>query len=398
LKRFRYAVENLLPERSVVWDESLGQTQGLLGEIHDLDVLRSRIAEESEGLDPASTRSLRHAIATKRRACIEEYRRRTSGDESLLREWRAGLPHGQAIESATAARLRATARAMDPHLGRTAEISRLARQLFDGLAASGTIRRFRDQRLRTILDAAAQLHAIDIGGRQTPRHKAARDFLRAVLVPLGWNAPDWTVLSEIVRYHRGAEPAARHKRFVHLTPERQECVRGLAGVLRLARGLCRCGVTVGGGVCVDETTAYVRLRVSGLQDTEDHAARLEVAKHLLEGYLRRPILIESAKAVASTRATAPGLQFTSAPNQHGCGFEHAARQIGETSAHVDKREHATLPGTLRARKEHAWNGSRPRRLPFAIQKAQLLAGSVLGRALPQIRHGAGRLKRPMPRD
>ena len=48
LKRFRYAVETLRPERSAAWDERLGQIQGLLDVIHDLDVLRSRIAQESD--------------------------------------------------------------------------------------------------------------------------------------------------------------------------------------------------------------------------------------------------------------------------------------------------------------------------------------------------------------
>ena len=70
-------------------------------------------------------------------------------------------------------------------------------------------------------------------------------------------------------------------------------VRGLAGVLRLARGL-PLGVTRGGGR-VDEMGNYVRLRVSRLQDTEACAARLAAAKHLLERYLQRPILVESAE-------------------------------------------------------------------------------------------------------
>ena len=61
-------------------------------------------------------------------------------------------------------------------------------------------------------------------------------------------------------------------------------------------------MTVPGGVRVDETAAYVRLRVSSFHDTEDNAVRLAAAKHLLEGYLRRPIIIESAKAAASIRA------------------------------------------------------------------------------------------------
>jgi CHAD domain-containing protein len=316
LKRFRYTAESLLPERSAIWDASLGQMQGLLGEIHDLDVLRARITQESDGIDAAAG-SLRHAIATRRRACIAEYRQRMSGAGGLLREWRAGLPHGKAIEAATAARFRTTARAMDPHRSRTAVVARLALRAYDGLVMSRGDRRFRDGRLRTILHTAARLHGIHVDGRPGPRHNAAGNFLRALPAPLGWEASEWDLLTEVVRYHRGAEPAARHKPFAQLSPEQRACVRGLAGVLRLARGLRRCGVTVPGGVRVDETAAYVRLRVSSFQDTEDNAVRLAAAKHLLEGYLRRPIIIESAKAasIRAPRLVYRSTRFGSAPTR-----------------------------------------------------------------------------------
>jgi CHAD domain-containing protein len=317
LKRFRYTVESLLPERSAVWDENLGQIQGLLGEIHDLDVLNARIRQESDRLDPTSAGSLRRAIASRRLACIEQYRQRMSGDGSLLRQWRDGLPRGQAIESATAARLRTTTRTMDPRPRRTAAVARLALALYDGLVTAGGGHRFRDGRLRAILHAAAQLHAIDVDGRRTSRHKAASDFLRAAPVPPGWKASEWHLLSEVVRYHRGAEPTVRHKRFAQLSPGQRDCVRGLAGVLRVARGLRRCGATRSGAVHADETAAYVRLRVSSVPDTEDNAARLAAAKHLLESYLRRPIVIEAAAAAMSIHAprlsyssTRPGIQKT----------------------------------------------------------------------------------------
>jgi CHAD domain-containing protein len=56
LKRFRYAVESLLPGRSAVWDEGLSQMQGLLGGIHDLDVtsrlLGSHHLKHERILDP----------------------------------------------------------------------------------------------------------------------------------------------------------------------------------------------------------------------------------------------------------------------------------------------------------------------------------------------------------
>jgi hypothetical protein len=94
LQRFRYTAESLLPGRSAEWDERLGQTQGLLGEIHDLDVFRSQIPQESHGV-AIHARELRRAIADKRSGCIEQYRNHMRGEGSLLLEWRAGLPHGK---------------------------------------------------------------------------------------------------------------------------------------------------------------------------------------------------------------------------------------------------------------------------------------------------------------
>jgi hypothetical protein len=63
---------------------------------------------------------------------------------------------------------------------------------------------------------------------------------------------------------------------------------------------------------LEETAAYVRLSVPSVRDTEDAAARLAAAKHLLEGSLRRPIIIQSAKAAAS-RASIRGPRLVYPP-------------------------------------------------------------------------------------
>ena len=43
IKRFRYTVENFLPQRHERWAPDLRDLQDALGEVHDLDVLRALI-------------------------------------------------------------------------------------------------------------------------------------------------------------------------------------------------------------------------------------------------------------------------------------------------------------------------------------------------------------------
>lgn len=291
VKRFRYCVEILLPARSAVWAERLGRLQDLLGEIHDLDVLLLWLSRELDGAERETAESLRRTIARERKLRVKHYRQLTSGDDNPLLEWRAGLPQGPAVQAATMARLRATARAMDPHPRRTAATSRLALQLLDGLAASSPDGLFRAGHARLVLRTAALLHAIrpGVGGA---RHKAASAFLRSASVPPAWRATDWRLVAQVVRYQRKSEPRPQHGRFSTLAPDDQRCVRALAGVLRLARTLHRCRTSGVGRVMCDGTTACLRLQVAGVPDTAENAARLAFAKHLLEVHLQCPIVID----------------------------------------------------------------------------------------------------------
>ena len=57
LKRFRYLVESFLPQQRAAWGRDLKRLQGLLGDVHDLDVLRARIVPFSRGENlPSETR------------------------------------------------------------------------------------------------------------------------------------------------------------------------------------------------------------------------------------------------------------------------------------------------------------------------------------------------------
>jgi hypothetical protein len=71
-------------------------------------------------------------------------------------------------------------------------------------------------------------------------------------------------------------------------------VRALAGVIRLARGLRKCGIEHCNGVRVEKTAAAVLLHVPGLVDSAENAARLAAAKHLLDTYLGKPLILKPA--------------------------------------------------------------------------------------------------------
>src|SRR5205807_2649224 len=77
---------------------------------------------------------------------------------SLWNIWRAGLPTNGRVEAAAEARLRATARAVDPHVSRTSRVSRVAVALYEVLKRADAGPAFREAPLRRILLAAARLH------------------------------------------------------------------------------------------------------------------------------------------------------------------------------------------------------------------------------------------------
>ena len=106
VKRFRYVVESFLPEQSAAWDRNLSRLQDLLGEGHDLDVLRGRIIDLAREQSLAkSTRDqwlrrierARLARATDyeqivfRGSVVTRHTQRNVPRQSLWENWRADL-------------------------------------------------------------------------------------------------------------------------------------------------------------------------------------------------------------------------------------------------------------------------------------------------------------------
>ena len=97
VKRFRYIVENFLPQHYEAWARDLKETQDLLGEIHDLDVLRTYIRRHSRELEQQATAAWLERIQSARAERLEKFLAKTNGKESLWLDWRSGLQGGNTL-------------------------------------------------------------------------------------------------------------------------------------------------------------------------------------------------------------------------------------------------------------------------------------------------------------
>ena len=292
LKRFRYTAECFLPDCHAAWSANLKRIQDLLGELHDLDVLSASVKKSDSAETEDSRKAWEETIERERHGRIETYRQLTLGKTSLWNEWRSGLPINGRIEAAAMTRLRATARAIDPRPRRTSQISRIAVALFDTFRHGDAAPAFSDGTLRRVLLAAARLQGIGrAAGKKSPE-KSASKFLLGLAVPPGWTNEEWELLASAVRYHRGAEPRAKSGPFSKLSAEQQKRVKLLAGVLRFARALRKCGMQSGAGFRAEKSAEAIVLRVPGLVDNLDSAARLAAGKHLLEDFLRITLIVK----------------------------------------------------------------------------------------------------------
>ncbi len=313
IKRFRYTVENLLPEQYALWGKNLKRLQDLLGEVHDLDVLAAVLKDvcaqaAKQTLDEKDVHAatqIQHQwqeiIHRERSQRVETYRQLTLGKTSLWNDWRHGLPQGKRLALASMARLRATARATDTHPRRTAQVSRFSIHLFDALRRAHAAPAFGEQALRRVMRAAARLQGLDRIGRaktsNRPTPKAARRFLRDLPMPPSWTYEEWDLLGWAIRFHRGPEPTADRGTFSKLLDEQQKNIQAIAGVLRLARALRKSGVESCEGLHAEKTADAIILTVPGLADSVENATRLAAAKHLLDTYIARPLILKTAPKI-----------------------------------------------------------------------------------------------------
>ena len=305
VKRFRYTVENFLPERHDEWGADLKRIQDLLGEVHDLDVLAQTLPETGPVYDDAAAARWHASIERERTSRLDEYRARMAGRKSLWAVWRAGLPEGERLEAAALAKLTQWASGLDPDTAHSRQVARIALELFDGLAAAGFNGTLGHPRARVLLHAAALLHNTGRSEAAKGHHKAAYRLISRLSPPLGWSKEEIERVAVIARYHCGTEPREKHKAYGALEPEARSVVRTLAGVLRIADALDESHDGAVRRIEVRSNVEYLLIRAAGWQETEETAAVLGGRKHLLEAALGRPIIVRTAAVRDATVLTRP---------------------------------------------------------------------------------------------
>jgi CHAD domain-containing protein len=302
IKRFRYTVENFLPERHGLWGADLKRLQDLLGEVHDLDVLGETLPEGGPAIDVEAMARWKEAIEHERGSRLDAYRVEMAGRNSLWTVWRDALPQGARLEAAAMAKLSAWASFLDPDVPHSRHVGRLALELFDGISALGANGTFSNPGSRRLLSAAALLHATGRSEGKKGHHKAAYRLISHLDPPQCWSKEEMRRLALIARYSRGAEPSESHKGFAKLEPADRQAVRTLAGLLRLADGFDADHKRNVHALEVKNGRGFLLVQARGWEETQENAAVIGGRKHLLEVALGRPVIVRGEQAAAAPSA------------------------------------------------------------------------------------------------
>jgi len=292
LKRFRYIVENFLPQQHLEWKDDLKDLQDQLGEVHDLDVLWATAVRIHAFPDAEARMRWHQRVLEERTKRVAHYHQRMVGKETLWGVWRAELPQGPEIQAAALNRLRIWGSVLDPDFKHADHISRLALELYDGLPGKETAGK-EQQDEREILRLAALLHDVGRSKRDKGHHKSTFRLVAGMTPPLGWTERDLRITAAVARYHRGALPRAGQSAMAGWSPGERKKILRLAGILRLADAFD--GMRDGriSGVDVREQDGMLVVAAKGYSARERIAEQIAAARHLLELVYRRPVMVKA---------------------------------------------------------------------------------------------------------
>ena len=114
------------------------------------------------------------------------------------------------------------------------QVCRLAETIFTTVAASYEL----SERHHDLLIAASLLHDIGYFISYDRHHRHTYHLIRHADL-FGFSPRERELIANIARYHRKAKPKSSHESFAALSPDDQQLVRRLGGIVRLADGLDR---------------------------------------------------------------------------------------------------------------------------------------------------------------
>jgi CHAD domain-containing protein/HD superfamily phosphodiesterase len=324
IKRFRYIVENFLPEQHAAWGDDLKHMQDLLGEVHDLDVLWPAAVLADVFPDSDARLRWQNRISQERAQRIQAYLKKmmdrpTDRDkdkvsgrdrnekDSLWQLWRRQLPDRKQTESIALLRLKLWASLLDPDFKHSRHVARLTLQLYDGLTPLGKPSASA-ARERAILQAAALLHDVGMADDEKGHHKASYRMIRRLAPPLGWRAQDLHTAGIIARYHRGALPRAGQKTLVGLSIKEKQDISRLAAILRLANAFdaSRDGRIQRLQVAdPSDGNKILLIAAQGYSTRDNQAEAVAAARHLLETVYRRPVMVKPLRISNPKRSRRP---------------------------------------------------------------------------------------------
>jgi exopolyphosphatase/guanosine-5'-triphosphate,3'-diphosphate pyrophosphatase len=154
----------------------------------------------------------------------------------LLDTWRR--EHGGSLHHLSDLRRRSVHRLagqMDEDPAHSAQVARLALELFDGTADRHGL----GDDSREVLEAAALLANVGLFVSHAGHHKHSYYVIRNSEMLTGFTDREIELIAQVARYHRKSAPRKKHPEFAALARDDQQRVRVLAGILRVAVGLDR---------------------------------------------------------------------------------------------------------------------------------------------------------------
>jgi len=285
IKRFRYTVENFLPQQHEAWGGDLKELQDALGEVHDFDVLWELI--RSYGFDDAEmVGHWRERIEREREERIANYRKRMVGPESLWRVWRGQLPAGEQLGRALQAKLETFAAFSHGAPAHARRVAGIARRVYGELLRADVLPSS-CQNLQAELEAAALLLEIEKHKPKAVHHKQSARMAAELPVPLGWEPEAWQLVIAVIRYHAGALPEPYQRAFRRVAAKRRRQLFLLAGILRLTVLISEHKLRIS----AERTPETVRVLISSAESTAN-ATELSLARSLLESGCGVPVVVK----------------------------------------------------------------------------------------------------------